>query len=70
MFEAYRLTLTHYAVNEVTGEKFKLDDPIATEQMFDRRYGGGGRPIILNRMFDEMKSYVLTKMDEENEKDF
>jgi hypothetical protein len=62
MFEAYRLTLTHYAVNEVTGEKFKLDDPIATEQMFDRRYGGS--PIILNRMFDKMKSYVLEKMNE------
>lgn len=62
MFEAYRLTLTHYAVNEVTGEKFRLDDPICTEQMFDRRYGGS--PIILNRMFDEMKSYVLAKVDE------
>lgn len=62
MFEAYRLTLTHYAVNEITGEKFKLDDPIAIEQVFDRRYGGS--PIILNQMFDEMKSYVLAKEDD------
>lgn len=61
MLEAYRLTLTHYAVNEVTGEKFRLDDPIVGEQTFDRRYGGS--LIILNRIFDEMKEYVLTKMD-------
>ena len=65
MFEAYRLTLTHYAVDEATGEKFRLDLPIATEQVFDRRYGGS--PIILNRMFDEMKSYVLEKMNEVKE---
>lgn len=62
MFEAYRLTLTHYAVDKATGEKFRLDDPIAIEQVFDHRCGGS--PIILNRMLDEMKSYVLAKMDE------
>lgn len=65
MFEAYRLTLTHYAVDIATGEKFRLDAPIAIEQVFDRRYGGS--PIILNRMLDEMKSYVLANMDKENE---
>lgn len=65
MFEAYRLTLTHYAVDEATGAKLGLDDPIAIEQVFDRRYGGS--PIILNRMLDEMKSYVLAKMDEVEE---
>lgn len=65
MFEAYRLTLTHYAVNKTTGEKISLDDPIAIEQMFDRRYGGS--PIILNQMLDEMKSYVLAKMGEVTE---
>ena len=61
MFEAYRLALTHYAVDKTTGEKFSLDDPIAIEQVFDRRWGGS--PIILNRMLDEMKSYVLAKMN-------
>lgn len=65
MFEAYRLTLTHYAVDEATGEKFRLDNPIAIEKVFDRRHGGS--PIILNRMCDEMKSYVLAKMDEVEE---
>lgn len=63
MFEAYRLTLTHYAIDEITGERFKLDDPITIGQVFDRRYDGS--PIILNRMLDEMKSYVLAKMDGE-----
>ena len=65
MVEAYRLTLTHYVVDKATGEKLSLDDPIAIEQVFDRRYGGS--PIILNRMLDEMKSYVLAKMGEVQE---
>ncbi len=65
MFEAYKLTLTHYAVDRATGEKFKLDDPIVIEHVFDRRYCGG--PIILNQMLDEMKSYVLAKTNEVEE---
>lgn len=65
MFEAYRLTLSHYAADEKTGEKFNLDDPICIEQIFDRTFGGS--PIILNRMLDEMKRMVLAKMDEVSE---
>ena len=65
MVEAYRLTLTHYAVDKATGERFRLDDPIVIEQVFDRGYGGS--PIILNQMLDEMKSYVLAKMNEVTE---
>ena len=61
MSEEYRLVLTHYVVNEVTGERFRLDEPLCIEQVFDRRYGGS--PIILNRMFDELKAYALDKLD-------
>ena len=53
MIEAYRLVLTHYAVNEGTGERIRLEEPICVEQVYDRRYSGS--PIILNRMCDEMK---------------
>lgn len=67
MFEAYKLVLTHYAVDEKTGERIRLDYPISVEQVYDRR-NGCGSPIMLNRMLDEMKHYVLAKMDEvENE---
>lgn len=62
MLEAYRLTLSHYAVSEDMSEKFKLDDPVVIEQVFDRRFGGS--PVVLNRMLDEMKAFVLKKMDE------
>jgi len=65
MYEAYRLTLTHYLVVPESGEKIKLDDPVVVEQAFERRYAGS--PIVLNRIFDEMKSYVLAKMDEVKE---
>ena len=62
MIEAYKLVLTHYAVNEGTGERIRLEEPICVEQIYDRRYGGS--PIILNRMCDEMKHYILDKVDE------
>lgn len=61
MFEAYRLVLTHYMINEASGEHFKLDEPLCTEQVFDRRYGGS--PILLNRMFDELKAYALERVE-------
>lgn len=68
MIEAYRLVLTHYAVDEETGERFKLDLPISVEQIFDRKYWEyGGAPIVLNKMFDEMKTYILLKAGEVEE---
>lgn len=60
MFERYRIVLTHYIVDSDTGKKITLDEPVIIEQVFDRSYGSS--PIILNRMLDEMKKYVLNKM--------
>ena len=60
MFERYRIVLTHYIVDSDTGKRITLDDPVVIEQVFDRSYGSS--PIILNRMLDEMKKYVLNKM--------
>ena len=62
MKEIYRLTLTHYVFDEDTGERIRLEEPICVEQIYDRRYGGS--PIILNRMCDEMKHYILDKVNE------
>lgn len=62
MKEIYRLTLTHYVFDDDTGEQIRLEEPICVEQVYDRRYGGS--PIILNRMCDEMKHYILDKVDE------
>lgn len=68
MIEAYRLVLTHYAVDGKTGERIKLDLPISVEQIFDRKYWEhGGTPIVLNKMFDEMRAYILLKADEVSE---
>ena len=61
MIEEYKLVLTHYAVNMTTGEHIKLDEPLCIEQVFDRRYVGS--PILLNRMFDELKAYALAKLE-------
>ena len=61
--EGYRIVLTHYAVDLDTGERAKLDEPIVVEQVFDRTYGGS--PIILNRMIDEMKEYVIDRLVKE-----
>ena len=61
ILEAYKIVLTHYAVNEVTGEHIKLDEPICIEQVFDRIYSGS--PILLNRMFDELKAYALARAE-------
>ncbi len=65
MLEAYRMVLTHYAVDRETGERFKLDEPICIEQVFDRTYGGS--PILLNRMFDELKAYALARAERSEE---
>ena len=64
MIEAYKIVLTHYAVDKTTGEHIKLDEPICVEQVFDRIYGGG--PILLNRMFDELKAYALARAEVSN----
>ena len=68
MIEAYKLVLTHYVVDEKTGEHIKLDLPISVEQIFDRKYWEcGGRQVVLNKMLDEMKAYILLKADEVEE---
>lgn len=65
MIEAYRLTLTHYAVGE-EGERMRLDVPIVVEQVFDRKYwDNGGKAIVLNQLLEEMGEYLLCKVDEE-----
>ena len=61
MIEAYRLVLTHYAVDTQTGERIKLDEPLCVEHVIDRRYGNS--PVILNRIFDELKAYALEKAE-------
>lgn len=63
MYEAYRLTLSHYMVDKNDGTRTELELPIVIEQMFDRTFGGS--PIILSRMLDEMKRVVLLKKGEE-----
>lgn len=61
MIEGYKIVLTHYAVDTTTGEHIKLEAPICIEQVFDRKYGGS--PILLNRMFDELKNYALARAE-------
>lgn len=61
MFETYRIVLTHYMVDETSGERIKLDEPLCIEQMFERTYCSG--PIVLNRMFDELKAYALARVE-------
>ena len=62
MFESYELVLKHYVVvNCESGEKLLIEEPIAVTQAFDRRYGG--KPIIISQMLDEMKAYILARMD-------
>ena len=63
MFECYELVLQHYMLNKESGERLRIEEPIAVMQIFDRRYGG--KPIVINQMFDEMKSHVLARMDGE-----
>lgn len=65
MIEAYKLTFSHYAVDEESGKRIKLDEPIVVQQIFDRRYGGG--TMVLNYMFEQMKSFVLKKASEVTE---
>ena len=60
MVEVYRLTLSHYAIDEESGEKFKIDDPVVVQQVFDYRYGGV--TIVLNHMLEQMKSLVLNQV--------
>ena len=60
VLEQYRLTLSHYIIDD-DGIKHNIDDPIIIEHAFDRRFNGS--PIILNRMIDQMKDYVLNKIE-------
>lgn len=59
MTEEYKIVLTHYMIDTTTGERINLDEPICIKQVFDRRYCGS--PILLNRMFDELKAYALAR---------
>lgn len=61
MIEEYKLVLTHYLVDKTTGERIKLDEPLCIEHVFDRTHCGS--PILLNRMFDEMKAYALARAE-------
>ena len=57
MHEEYRLTLTHYMVDE-KGGKVPLDDPIIVRQIFQGT-GTMDSRVLVNLMLDEMKRYVL-----------
>lgn len=57
MHEEYRLTLTHYMVDE-KGGKVPLDDPLIVRQIFQRT-GTMDSRVLVNLMLDEMKRYVL-----------
>ena len=61
MIETYKLVLMHYAVDETTGDHIKLDEPLCIKNVFDRKYCGS--PILLNRMFDELKTYALARVE-------
>ena len=60
MIEAYKLVLTHSAIDEKTGEQFKIDEPLCISKMVDNIYYD--KPTLLNKMFDE-----LLKMMERSE---
>lgn len=59
MQEAYRLVLQHYFVAD-DGDRLRIDEPIVTEQIFDRE--NGCTPVVINRLFDEMKHFTLMEM--------
>ena len=61
MIEEYKLVLTHYMIDETTGSHITLDEPFCIRHVVDRRFCGS--PILLNRMFDELKAYALSKME-------
>ena len=42
-------------------QHIKLDDPLCIEHVYDREYCGS--PILLNRMFDELKTYALARVE-------
>ena len=65
MIEEYKLVLTHYVIDETTGSRITLDEPLCIKNVVDRRYCGN--PILLNRMFDELKAYALEKMERSEE---
>lgn len=65
MFECYEIVLKNYVVNSESGEKFLIEEPIAVEHTFDRRFGG--TPIIISRMLDEAKAYIVARMDGEQD---
>lgn len=59
MQEVYRLVLQHYFVAD-DGDRLRIDEPIVVKQIFDRR--NGCTPIVINRLFDELKRFTLLKM--------
>ena len=58
-FEVYKITITHYMQSE-DGDTFDIEDPIVCQQMLP--YGNyGGSSIILNEMFDRLKTFALER---------
>lgn len=67
MYEEYRLTLTHYMVDE-KGGKIPLDEPITVKQVFQRT-GTMTSTVLVNRMLDEMGRYLLRFLNEQEKQD-
>ena len=58
-YEVYKITVTHYMQFE-NGDKINLEDPIVCQQILP--YGNyGGSSIILNEMFDRLKTFALER---------
>lgn len=59
MFEYYELIVKHY-MTDGEGKRFPVEDPIIVTLASDRK--NNSSPFVINRLFDEAKSYVLARI--------
>lgn len=62
VFERYRLTLTHDMVS-AKGGACRIDDPIVTEYVVDRRTMSYGEGIVVNEMLNRLRAVMLRELE-------
>ena len=64
--EIYKLTFEHYILDDEDGKKVRIDDPISVQYVISMP-DGVSLPIVINNMIEEMKRYLLEKIDKNEE---
>ena len=59
MYECYKLTFERFIIDLESGERFKVEEPLIVQHVFDTT--NGGCTYVLNSILERMKHEVLNR---------